>query len=77
MSTLLPAWSRGQDLSLHRGTGPLGIEAVTTAIVEHQLPGITNGTWRIRYYSFFSWVLLTFHQRSGTSFLPRSAEGQR
>lgn len=41
----------------HRGLDPLGLESVGASIVQKQLlPGITNATRHIRYYSFFSWV---------------------
>jgi len=45
----------------HRGLDPLGLESVGASIVQKQLlPGITNATRHIRYYSFFSLVFWKF-----------------
>ena len=41
----------------HRGLDPLGLEALGAGIVRRLLlPGITNTTRHVRYYSFFSWL---------------------
>lgn len=48
----------------HRGLDPLGLEAVGAGIVQRDLlPGITNATRHIRYYSFFCWVFWKFWSR--------------
>lgn len=63
-----PSWTEYQrDDEEHQGVYPLGLEAVGSYIVSHfLLPGITDATRHIRYYSFFSWVFWTFlrEQRS-------------
>ncbi|HKN71469.1 MAG TPA: hypothetical protein VJX30_10580 [Terriglobales bacterium] len=59
-----PGWTEYQPTDEdHQGVYPLGLEAVGSYIVGHYLlPGITDATRHIRYYSFFSWVFWTFFQ---------------
>src|SRR5260370_4035962 len=59
-----PGWTEYQRSDEeHQGVYPLGLEAVGSYIVSHfLLPGITDATRHIRYYSFFSWVFWTFLQ---------------
>ena len=58
-----PDWTeRAKGLSSHRGLWPLGLEPVGFAFVRQLLPGLTNATTDIRYYSFFCWAFWTFEK---------------
>lgn len=61
----LPDWTAfTKDETDHRGLDPLGLAAIGSGIVQRRLlPGITNTTEHIRYYSFFCWVFWTFWQK--------------
>ena len=63
--TELPDWTAfTSDETDHRGLDPLGLAAVGSNIVQRRLlPGITNTTRHIRYYSFFCWAFWTFWQK--------------
>jgi len=53
-----------------RGRDPLGIENSSVATYGCLLPGITNQTHRVRYYSFYCWLLSQFydiHLKSGST----------
>jgi len=43
-----------------RGRDPLGVQAINIHLYSVLIPGITNVTDRLRYYSFFPWVLKTY-----------------
>lgn len=58
----LPAWSEPMGPDDHQGMWPLGLEPVGFSFVNQLLPGITNTTTRVRYYSFFSWVFWTYRE---------------
>ena len=60
----LPDWTAfTSDETDHRGLDPLGLQSVGASIVQRRLlPGITDSTIHIRYYSFFCWVFWTFWQ---------------
>jgi hypothetical protein len=62
--TEFPDWTAfTSDETYHRGLDPLGLAAVGSRIVQRRLlPGITDATRHIRYYSFFCWVFWTFWQ---------------
>jgi len=40
-----------------RGRDPLGVQAINIHLYSVLIPGITNVTDRLRYYSFFPWIL--------------------
>lgn len=40
-----------------RGRDPLGVQALNIHLYSNLVPGITNVTDRLRYYSFFPWIL--------------------
>ena len=70
-----PDWTeRVTDLSGHRGLWPLGLEPVGFSFARQLLPGLTNVTTDIRYYSFFCWAFWTFekhlHAQGTTEFNP-------
>lgn len=68
-----PTWTkRGTGLGDHRGLAPLGLEPVARRFVDELMPGITSSTWHVRYYSFFAWVLWTFHRQTETGMFPRT-----
>lgn len=56
-----PDWTaRGAGADYHRGLAPLGLEPVAGRLIDRLMPGLNNVTWRVRYYSFFSWALWSF-----------------
>ncbi len=59
-----PDWTDNvKGLSSHRGLWPLGLEPVGFSFARQLLPGLTNATTGIRYYSFFSWAFWTYDQQ--------------
>lgn len=54
----LPGWSTPSNVSL--GRDPLGIQATSVRIYRSLIPGLTNVTNRLRYYSFYCWVVRLF-----------------
>jgi len=56
----VPAWSQASRPTL--GRDPLGIQATSVRIYRDLVPGITNVTNRLRYYSFYCWVVQNFEQ---------------
>jgi hypothetical protein len=40
-----------------KGRDHLGIQVVSMSLYSQLLPGLTNVTHRIRYYSFYPWIL--------------------
>ena len=61
---------------LRRGRDPLGVQAININLYSFLMPGITNATNRLRYYSFYPWLLKQFRKDSKeldfVSFLRRS-----
>jgi hypothetical protein len=49
-----PLWLRSNQV---KGRDHLGIQIVSMAVYAELLPGLTNVTDRVRYYSFYPWVL--------------------
>jgi hypothetical protein len=49
-----PLWLHSSHIS---GRDHLGIQVVSIALYSELLPGLTNVTHRVRYYSFYPWVL--------------------
>ena len=56
---ILPQWTKKYNTS-QGGRDFLGYMNVGVIMLERLLPGISNITDRLRYYSFFSWVLYRF-----------------
>jgi hypothetical protein len=50
-----PAWTEKALFSF--GRDPLGMQAVSVRIYRSLVPGLTNVTNRLRYYSFYCWVV--------------------
>lgn len=55
MIELLPNWTSGGAWTL--GRDPLGIQATSVRMYRSLVPGLTNVTNRLRYYSFYCWVI--------------------
>ena len=53
-----PRWTKPASWSL--GRDPLGLQATSVRLYRTLLPGMTNVTNRLRYYSFYSWVVRVF-----------------
>ena len=52
---LMPTWTKAGSWSL--GRDPLGIQATSVRMYRNLVPGLTNVTNRLRYYSFYCWVI--------------------
>ena len=51
-----------KKLSFVRGLDPLGLSNTSDATFSMLLPGLNNVTGRIRYYSFYCWLLSQYEQ---------------
>jgi len=49
------------------GRDPLGIQATSIRLYQGLVPGITNITNRLRYYSYFCWVIRLYEQTQHSS----------
>lgn len=69
-----PQWLK----SVHtHGLDHLGVQIVSITIYGDLLPGLTNVTDRIRYYSFFPWLLYRYARDVGSTSLPKWQEHLR
>ena len=69
-----PHWLK----SVHsHGLDHLGLQIVSITIYGDLLPGLTNVTDRIRYYSFFPWLLYRYASDVGSTSLPKWQEHLR
>lgn len=50
-----------------RGRDPLGVQAIGIHLYSLLVPGITNVTDRLRYYSFYPWLLKMIEQEGGSA----------
>lgn len=55
---VVPEWTKAGYWSL--GRDPLGMQATSVRIYRTLVPGLTNVTNRLRYYSFYCWVVALF-----------------
>ena len=53
-TTVVPQWLKSTHVT---GLDQLGIQVISIALYGDLLPGLTNVTDRIRYYSFYPWLL--------------------
>lgn len=53
-----PEWTKAGKES--RGRDPLGIQATSVRMYRTLIPGLTNVTNRLRYYSYYCWVVALF-----------------
>ncbi|SCX34554.1 hypothetical protein [Agrobacterium rosae] len=61
----LPNWNKPGSFSA--GRDPLGLQAVSVRLYTDLLPGLTNVTNRLRYFSFYCWVVRQFELRHHTT----------
>lgn len=61
----LPDWNKPGSFSA--GRDPLGLQAASVRLYTELLPGLTNVTNRLRYFSFYCWVVRQFELRRHTS----------
>ncbi|MDD4144445.1 MAG: hypothetical protein PHN68_07410 [Prolixibacteraceae bacterium] len=57
----------GERLSFTRGLDPLGLQNTSDATFTMLLPGLNNVTGRIRYYSFYCWLLDEYSKQIGST----------
>jgi hypothetical protein len=57
----------GERLSFIRGLDPLGLQNASDSTFSMLLPGLNNVTGRIRYYSFYCWLLDEYSKRIGST----------
>lgn len=57
----------GERMSFIRGLDPLGLQNTSDATFSLLLSGLNNVTGRIRYYSFYCWLLDQYSQRIGST----------
>lgn len=57
----------GERLSFIRGLDPLGLQNTSDATFSMLLPGLNNVTGRIRYYSFYCWLLDEYSKQIGST----------
>jgi len=57
----------GERLSFIRGLDPLGLQNTSDATFSMLLPGLNNVTGRIRYYSFYCWLLDEYSKTVGNT----------
>ena len=50
-----------------RGLDPLGLQNTSDSTFSILLPGLNNVTGRIRYYSFYCWLLDEYSKRVGST----------
>jgi len=56
----LPTWSHPSRPTL--GRDPLGIQATSVRVYRELVPGLTNVTNRLRYYSYYCWVVRQYER---------------
>lgn len=59
-----PAWT---ELGQETGLDPLGMQRPIELVYQSLLPGISTITLRLRYYSFFAWLLEAYAKKSGVT----------
>jgi hypothetical protein len=60
-----PAWVEPSTFSL--GRDPLGFQAASVRMYRELVPGLNNVTNRLRYYSYYCWVILTYQNTQHSS----------
>lgn len=66
-TTLLPGFPEWTDLQQETGLDPLGMQRPIELVYQALLPGISTITLRLRYYSFFAWLLEAYARSSQTT----------
>lgn len=57
----------GERMSFIRGLDPLGLQNTSDTTFTLLMPGLNNVTGRIRYYSFYSWLLDQYSKINGST----------
>lgn len=57
---IVPYWT--SDFTLKSGLNQLGIRTVSEQLFTTLLPGLNNVSLRIRYYSFYCWIISKFYE---------------
>jgi hypothetical protein len=57
----------GERLNFIKGLDPLGLQNSSDATFSMLLPGLNNVTGRMRYYSFYCWLIDEYSKRSGST----------
>lgn len=57
----------GERMSFIRGLDPLGLQNTSDTTYTLLMPGLNNVTGRIRYYSFYSWLLDQYSKINGST----------
>ena len=57
----------GDKMKFIRGLDPLGLQLPSERAYTYLLPGLNNVTGRIRYYSFYCWLLNEYSIRNGST----------
>ncbi len=60
----LPEWTKYRKKN---GLDPLGMQNSSISLYQTFLPGISNVTFRMRYYGFNAWLCRTYAQRIGST----------
>ncbi len=63
--TIVPFFS--ERMNFIRGLDPLGLQNTSDSTFSILLPGLNNVTGRIRYYSFYCWLLDEYSKRVGST----------
>lgn len=63
---IYPDWNKPGSFSA--GRDPLGFQAASVRLYTDLVPGLTNVTNRLRYFSFYCWVVRKFELRRRDSF---------
>ena len=63
--SLVPFFS--ERLNFIKGLDPLGLQNSSDATFSMLLPGLNNVTGRLRYYSFYCWLLDEYSKRIGST----------
>ncbi|PPB81356.1 hypothetical protein LV82_01403 [Albidovulum inexpectatum] len=64
-----PGFPQWTELGQVTGLDPLGMQRPIEVVYQSLLPGISTITLRLRYYSFFPWLLDAYARRSGSTAL--------
>lgn len=62
---LLPSWTK--NFRIVNGQDHLSLQSISINLYGKLLPGMTNLTQRIRYYSIYPWILSNYVQRVGNN----------
>jgi hypothetical protein len=58
---LLPSWTKAGSWTL--GRDPLAMQATSVRLYRDLVPGLTNVTNRLRYYSYYCWLIQHYEKK--------------